>query len=172
MKERMEKKVLVLNFDHSPLGVINVHKAVVLTYLEKATTLAQYDYLKIRTIDRVFVYPAVIRLDEYKRIPHKGVLLNRNNLFKRDKNTCQYCGSIKDLTIDHVLPKSKGGKTNWQNLITACHRCNTMKGDKTPEEAGMKLNTLPFRPNLSYFLSEYAERQAEEWIPFLSLKKV
>jgi len=172
MKECLEKKVLVLNLDHSPIGVVNVYKAFVLTYLDKATALVQYETLQIRTVDRAFDYPAVIRLDDYKNIPHKGVLLNRNNLFKRDNNTCQYCGSYRDLTLDHVIPKSKGGKTNWNNLITACHRCNTIKGNKTPEEAGMVLKTFPFKPSLSYFLAEYAERHAEEWIPFLAIKEV
>ena len=114
MKEISEKKVLVLNLDHSPVGVVNVHKGFVLTY----------------------------------------------------------CGSEKDLTLDHVIPKSKGGKTSWKNLITACHRCNTIKGNKTPEEAGMPLVSFPFKPNLSYFLAEYAERHATEWIPFLAIKEV
>ncbi|WP_339923943.1 HNH endonuclease [uncultured Cyclobacterium sp.] len=168
----MEKKVLVLNLDHSPIGVVNVYKAFVLTYLDKATALVQYDNLQIRTVDKVYDYPAVIRLDDYKNIPYKGVLLNRNNLFKRDDHTCQYCGSSKNLTLDHVIPKSKGGKTSWSNLITACHRCNTIKGNKTPEEAGMALKIYPFKPNLSYFLAEYAERHAEEWIPFLAIKQV
>ncbi|MEX2567161.1 MAG: HNH endonuclease [Cyclobacteriaceae bacterium] len=168
----MQKKVLVLNLDHSPIGIVSVQKALVLTLLEKASPLASFDYLKIRTVDREFLYPAVIRLYEYKNIPYKGVMLNRINIFKRDSHSCQYCGSGKNLTIDHVVPRSKGGKTNWQNLITACHRCNTQKGDKTPEQAGIVLNTLPFKPTLSYFLAEYAERNASEWLPFLELKVV
>jgi 5-methylcytosine-specific restriction endonuclease McrA len=172
MKERMEKKVLVLNLDHTPVGIVNVQKALVLTFLEKATSLVHFDYLEIRTVDRVFPYPAVIRLYEYKNIPYKGVMLNRNNLFKRDKHTCQYCGADKRLTLDHVVPRSKGGKSSWKNLVTACHRCNTLKGDKTPEQAGMMLRTLPFRPTLSYFLAEYAERHAAEWLPFLEVKPV
>jgi 5-methylcytosine-specific restriction endonuclease McrA len=107
---------------------------------------------------------------EYKNVPFRNVLLNRQNIFKRDKGECQYCGSRKNLTIDHVIPKSKGGKTNWMNLITACHRCNVIKGDKTPEQVGLELKTLPFKPNLSYFLLDYAERNALEWLPFLSAK--
>ncbi|WP_163378491.1 HNH endonuclease [Cyclobacterium sp. SYSU L10401] len=168
----MEKKVLVLNLDHSPVGIVNVQKALVLTLLEKAAPLAHFDYLKIRTVDRDFAYPAVIRLFEYKNIPYKGVMLNRNNLYKRDQHACQYCGADKSLTLDHVVPRSKGGKTSWKNLVTACHRCNTLKGDKTPEQAGMKLKVLPFRPTLAYFLAEYAELHAEEWLPFLAAKTV
>jgi 5-methylcytosine-specific restriction endonuclease McrA len=164
----MEKRVLVLNLDHSPVAVVPVQKAIVLCLLEKANVLSTYELLKIRTVDRSFEYPAVIRLTHYKNIPFRGVLLNRNNLFKRDNGECQYCGSRKHLTIDHIIPKSKGGKTNWTNLITACNRCNVNKGDKTPEQAGLTLKSEPFKPSLSYFLAEYAERQAEEWLPFLS----
>jgi 5-methylcytosine-specific restriction endonuclease McrA len=166
----MDKKVLVLNLDHSPVAVVNVQKAMVLTYLNKAQMLERFEKLSIRTVDRTFYYPAVIRLQEYKPVPYQAALLNRHNIFKRDHNECQYCGSKKALTIDHVIPKSKGGKTNWQNLITACHRCNTLKGDRTPEQAGLLLRKAPFRPTFSYFLAEYAVKNAEEWLPFLDVK--
>ncbi len=168
----MEKRVLVLNLDHSPVAVVSAQKAIVLTLLDKANVLSTYDLLEIRTVSRSFEYPAVIRLNHYKNIPFRGVLLNRVNLFRRDKGECQYCGSKRHLTIDHVIPKSKGGKTNWTNLITACNRCNVNKGDKTPEQAGMNLRTLPFKPTLTFFLADYAERQAEEWLPFLSFKVI
>ncbi len=166
----MEKRVLVLNMDHSPVAVVTVQKAFILIILEKVSCLTYYESLTIRTVSKEYQYPAVIRLNEYKNIPFKGVLLNRNNLFRRDRGECQYCGSKKNLTIDHVIPKSKGGKTNWSNLITACNRCNVTKGDKTPEQSGMMLRSKPFKPSLAYFLAEYAERQAEEWMPFLSVK--
>lgn len=166
----MDKRVLVLNLDHSPVAVVSVQKAIVLVLLEKAQVLTTYEFLEIRTVSRRFDYPAVLRLMEYKSIPFHGVLLNRANLFRRDKGECQYCGSRKNLTIDHVVPKSKGGKTNWINLVTACNRCNISKGDKTPEQAGMVLRTNPFKPSLSYFLADYAQRQATEWLPFLQTK--
>jgi 5-methylcytosine-specific restriction endonuclease McrA len=168
----MEKRVLVLNFDHSPISVVSVQKALVLIFLNKVVCLENYQELFIRTVHRHYPYPAVVRLNEYKNVPFRSVLLNRNNIFKRDKGQCQYCGSKKNLTIDHVIPKSKGGKTNWTNLITACHRCNVIKGDKTPEQVGLQLQTSPFKPNLSYFLLDYAERNAMEWLPFLSIKTV
>lgn len=168
----MEKRVLVLNLDHTPVAVVPVQKAIVLVLMEKANCLSTYELLKIRTVSRSFEYPAVIRLVAYKSIPYKGVLLNRNNLFRRDNGECQYCGNKRHLTIDHVIPRSKGGKTNWTNLVTACHRCNVNKGDKSPEQAGLTLRKEPFRPSLSYFLAEYAERQAAEWLPFLASKVV
>lgn len=164
----MEKRVLVLNLDHSPVAVVSPQKAMVLLLLEKANCLSTYGLLEIRTVSRTFEYPAVIRLNHYKSIPFRGVLLNRVNLFRRDGGECQYCGSRRQLTIDHVVPRSKGGKTSWTNLVTACNRCNVNKGDKTPEQAGLTLKNEPFKPSLSYFLSEYAERQAEQWLPFLA----
>lgn len=164
----MNKRVLVLNLDHSPVAVVTAQKAIVLCLMEKANCLSTYPLLEIRTVSRSFDYPAVIRLNEYKNIPYKGVLLNRNNLFRRDNGVCQYCGSSKQLTIDHVIPRSKGGKSNWTNLVTACHRCNVNKGDKSPEQVGFKLKKEPFKPTLSFFLAEYAERKAEEWLPFLT----
>ncbi|MFC3417614.1 HNH endonuclease [Algoriphagus hitonicola] len=166
----MEKRVLVLNMDHSPIGVVSPQKAIVLTLLDKANVLSTYELLEIRTVSRSFEYPAVICLNEYKNVPYKGVLLNRNNLFRRDNGECQYCGSRRHLTIDHVVPRSKGGKTSWTNLVTACNRCNVNKGDKTPEQAGLLLRNHPFRPSLSFFLADYAERHAGEWLPFLQVK--
>ncbi len=166
----MEKRVLVLNLDHSPVAVVTVQKAMVLLLLEKASCLSAYEYLEIRTVRRRFDYPAVICLNHFKNIPYRGVLLNRNNLFRRDKGECQYCGSKKQLTIDHIIPRSKGGKTNWTNLVTACHRCNAVKGDKSPDQAGMHLRSVPFKPSLTYFLAEYAARQASEWLPYLESK--
>lgn len=168
----MDKRVLVLNLDHSPVAVVSPQKAIVLVLLEKANILSTYQLLEIRTVSRSFEYPAVIRLSQYKNVPYRGVLLNRNNLFRRDNGECQYCGSRRHLTIDHIIPRSKGGKTSWTNLVTACNRCNVNKGDKTPEQAGMVLKNEPFKPSLSYFLAEYAERQAEEWLPFLSVSSV
>jgi 5-methylcytosine-specific restriction endonuclease McrA len=164
----MEKRVLVLNLDHYPIAVVPVQKAMVLLLLEKAQLLSAYELLEIRTISRTFAYPAVIRLAHYKHIPYKGVLLNRANLFRRDRGECQYCGSTRQLTIDHVIARSKGGKTSWTNLVTACNRCNVLKGDKTPEQVGMQLRIPPFVPTLSYFLASYAERQAPEWLPYLA----
>ena len=163
----MEKRVLVLNLDHYPVAVVTVQKAMVLLLMEKAQQLSTYELLEIRTVSRSYSYPAVIRLAQYKHIPYKGVLLNRANLFRRDRGQCQYCGSAKQLTIDHVIPRSKGGKTSWTNLVTACNRCNVLKGDKTLEQVGMQLRMDPFVPSLSYFLASYAERQAPEWLSYL-----
>src|SRR5690606_6398766 len=99
--------------------------------LEKAEMLHERPDFKIRTVSSEFDFPSVIRLRKYARIPFKNIVLTRKNIMKRDGNRCQYCGSSSDLTIDHVLPKSRNGKDTWDNLVTACNKCNHKKGNKT-----------------------------------------
>jgi 5-methylcytosine-specific restriction endonuclease McrA len=111
--------------------------------------------------------PAVIKLRNYVNIPYKGVVLTRQNVFKRDGFECQYCGTKKDLTLDHVIPKAKGGKSTWINLITACKKCNTQKGDYSPEEIGFSLRNSPYKPNYILFLRDFSGYAHDEWIPYL-----
>ena len=111
--------------------------------------------------------PSVIKLRNYVNIPFKGVELSRQNVFKRDGYKCQYCGTNDDLTLDHIYPKAKGGKTTWVNLITACKTCNTRKGDFAPEEIGLSIQNAPFRPSYVMFLREFSGYDYEEWIPYL-----
>ncbi len=104
----------------------------------------------IRTVRCEVQVPRVIRLLTYDRIPKDGVKFNRRNILARDHFRCQYCGkqySAHQLTLDHVVPRSRGGQTNWENVVTACVRCNLRKGDRTPTEAGMKLLRPPRRPD-------------------------
>jgi 5-methylcytosine-specific restriction endonuclease McrA len=98
-------------------------------------------------------------------------MLSRQNVFRRDGNKCIYCGSHDDLTLDHVLPKSRGGKTNWDNLVTACRRCNSRKGDLTPEEMGFSLPKKPYKPSFIMFLRDFAGSIEENWLPFLGTKE-
>jgi 5-methylcytosine-specific restriction endonuclease McrA len=109
--------------------------------------------------------PLVIRLRHYINIPHKAVPLTRKNLMHRDKHTCQYCGKGGgDLTIDHIMPKSRGGRDEWENVVVACLRCNVGKGNRTPEEAGLKMRTKPMRPiNFAYFELSKQWDQAKEY---------
>jgi 5-methylcytosine-specific restriction endonuclease McrA len=97
------------------------------------------------------------------------VVLSRQNIFKRDGQKCQYCGSAKSLTLDHVIPKSRGGKSSWQNLVAACNKCNSVKGDKTPEEAGMLLKNRPFKPSYIMFVRNFSGLTSEQWLKYLSL---
>ncbi|MGV3557555.1 HNH endonuclease [Larkinella arboricola] len=167
----MGRKVLILNQDYSALGICSVPKAFLLVYLNKAELVAQSEAFVLRTVDDEYPSPTVIRLHRYIHLPYKGVMLNRQNIFKRDSNRCQYCGKHEDLTLDHVMPKSRGGKTNWDNLITACKRCNSQKGDLTPEEAGMKLYQKPFKPSFLVFLRDFSGSVEETWMPFLAKRE-
>jgi 5-methylcytosine-specific restriction endonuclease McrA len=166
----MGRKVLILNQDYSALTVCTVPKAFVLVYLKKAELVSEARDLQLRSVSHTFPMPSVIRLFRYVHLPYKGVMLTRQNIFKRDGYCCQYCGTVDELTLDHVVPKSRGGKSNWDNLTTACKRCNSRKGDFTPEEARMMLVQRPFKPSFVMFLRDFSGTIAEEWQPFLSKK--
>ncbi|WP_345268156.1 HNH endonuclease [Nibrella viscosa] len=167
----MGRKVLVLNQDYSALSICSVPKAFLLVFLNKAELVAESDSYALRTVDTTYPMPTVIRLHRYVHLPYKGVMLTRQNIFKRDNHRCQYCGTTEDLTLDHVIPKSKGGKTNWDNLLTACKRCNSRKGDFTPEEANMKMRQKPFKPSFIVFLRDFSGSIEESWMPFLSKRE-
>jgi 5-methylcytosine-specific restriction endonuclease McrA len=142
-------QVLVLNATYEPMNVVSVRRAVLLLVKEKAEIVeAAEAYL--RSEREVFPVPLVIRLVYYVRIPRTfSVPLSRRTVLARDHYTCQYCGSQPGrarLTIDHVLPRSRGGQTVWDNVIAACDVCNRRKGNRTPDEAGMPLRSQPGRP--------------------------
>ena len=163
----MNDRVLVLNQDFSPMAVCTVQRAFVLVYMNKAELIKNVGNKSIRTVTSSFPMPAVVKLNRYIHIPYRSVVLSRNNIFKRDNFKCQYCGSKDNLTIDHVVPRSKGGGTNWKNLITACKNCNAKKGDSTPESAGMSLENKPYKPSYILFLRDFSGFTKEEWRPFL-----
>lgn len=140
-------KVLVLNSDYTPINVTTVIRGFVLVDKGKAEILKSSDSPIIAGYQK-FVRPLIIRLLNYVKYRVKNLRINRNRVFKRDNHQCVYCGSKRNLTIDHVLPKSKGGTNTWTNLVTCCSPCNRKKGDKTPEEANMKLITKPYEPTL------------------------
>lgn len=167
----MAKRVLVLNADFTALTICTVPKAFVLVYAKKAELVSENERASLRTVTKSYPMPSVIRLNRYVNIPYKSVVLNRHNIFKRDGGLCAYCGTHKDLTLDHVLPKSRGGKTNWQNLVTACKSCNAKKGNATPEEAAMPLRVLPYKPTFIVFLRDFFSQKEENWIPFLGTSK-
>jgi len=162
-------RALVLNFDFSPVSVCTVERAFLLVYLDKAEQVKTFADQKLRTVSRAYPMPAVVRLSRYVNIPYKSVELNRNNIFKRDGYECQYCGYEKDLTLDHLIPRSKGGQSNWKNLVTACKSCNARKGDDAPEVAGLNLKQRPFKPSYVMFLRDFSGFQIDEWVPYLQV---
>lgn len=163
----MNGHVLVLNQDYQPLSVCGVKKSLMLLCLEKADLLHPLVDRKIRTVNMEYDFPSVIRLRRYARIPFKTIVLTRKNVLKRDGNRCQYCGTHEDLTIDHVIPRSRGGQDTWENLVAACNRCNHKKGNHTPKEAGMPLKREPFRPHHILFLQEFVGTVDDHWRPYL-----
>lgn len=167
MMDTLNGNVLILNQDYQPLSVCNVKRSLLLLFLDKAEMLHDRPERKILTVSNEYNFPSVIRLRRYARIPYKNIVLTRKNIMKRDGNRCQYCGSASDLTIDHVIPKSRNGKDTWENLVTACNKCNHKKGNRTPYEAGMPLKKEPFRPSHIIFLRDYMGRIEEHWKPYL-----
>jgi len=166
----MDQKVLVLNQDYTALALCSIQKAFVLLFLEKAEMVHKSETTNLRTITKIYPAPSIIRLQHYVHIPYKGISLSRHNVMKRDQYQCLYCGSTKNLTLDHLIPKSKGGSTSWTNLATACMRCNTKKGDRTPEEAGLTLKQKPRKPSLTAFLAAHAGSFDQNWHIYLKVK--
>jgi 5-methylcytosine-specific restriction endonuclease McrA len=139
--------VLVLNASYEPLNITTWKRAVIMLLKGKAEGLEHDPSHRIRT-DQFL--PTVIRLRQFVRVPYKPLPLTRRNIFQRDGHSCQYCGSSNDpLSIDHVIPRSRGGADSWDNVTTACLTCNVRKGSRTPREAGMVLSREPRRPHSS-----------------------
>lgn len=166
----MNAPVLVLNHNYEPLNICTARRAIVLILCGKAEVL-EFDHHVIHTSSLDIECPSVIRLDHMIRRPLPQVKLSRREIFRRDHYTCQYCNSFSpDLTIDHVLPRHRGGAHSWENLVSACRLCNHRKGGRTPEEARMHLLQQPRRPYASpyYTIERRLESLGrEEWRKFL-----
>jgi len=162
----MVGNVLVLNATYEPLNVVSVKRAVVLLLKEKAQ-IVEATEAWVRAQNWAIPQPLVIRLVYYVRIPHRLSLpLGRRTVLARDGYTCQYCGARPDkseLTLDHVVPRSRGGRSSWENVVTACTRGNQRKGRHTPEEAGMPLRVPPRRPRYIALTVLADARQHEVW---------
>mgnify|MGYP001627150511 CR=1 FL=1 len=161
-------KVLVLNQSYEPISVCSAKKALLLMFLAKAELIEQRPEASVRTPRQHYPFPSVIRLCAYLRIPYKKIELSRKNILRRDNHRCQYCGTTSPpLTVDHVIPRSRGGADQWENLVCACVHCNNKKGSRTPEEANMRLATVPRRPHHVQFLKQFVGRVDETWRPYL-----
>lgn len=146
----MNMRVTILSKDYEPLTYCNIERAITLLYLNKAEAIKNTDKV-IHSIYLSFKIPAIIRLLYKTNKRHMPVLrYSRKNVYIRDNHTCQYCGSKKDLSLDHVFPLSKGGESTWENTVTACLKCNRKKGSKTPEEAGLTLLKKPVKPDFLF----------------------
>lgn len=136
--------------------------------LGKAELVANNNHKSVRAVTVSYPWPSVIRLNDYIKLPFQKIILTRRNILKRDGHKCAYCGrGDLPLTIDHVIPKSKGGDESWENLVAACLPCNNKKGDRTPEEANMKIRIKPYTPNHIMFIRNYVGKVEDTWKPFL-----
>ena len=140
---RSKSKVLVLNASYEPLNICSWKRAIILIFKGKAEQVEHNG----KVIHPRFQIPTVIRLRNYIRIPYKEIPLTRRNLMYRDQYKCQYCATkTASLTVDHVIPRSRGGTDAWENVVACCQRCNVKKGDRTPKEANMHLLKAPRMP--------------------------
>jgi 5-methylcytosine-specific restriction endonuclease McrA len=141
-------RALLLDRSYRPVRAVGWRRAVVLGLSGRVDVLELYAR-EIRTPSRTVPLPAVVRVPSWSHKAPQGVALTRRNVLLRDGHTCHYCGATgsgRELTLDHVVPRSRGGRTAWENVVTACGPCNRDKGDRTPDEAGMRLLATPGRP--------------------------
>ena len=192
----LSSSVLVLNRFYMAVHVVNVRRALGLLFRELAEVIhleegqyANYNFESwreistlrssfkqqhedwIRSINFELQAPRVIRLLSYDRVPRQTLRFNRRNLFARDGNRCQYCGHsfpTSELSLDHIVPRSRGGDTSWENVVCACVACNVRKGGRTPQEAHMKLIRHPVKPKRSPLLSVKLDNpKYESWKTFV-----
>ena len=188
MSYGLKAPVLVLNRHFQPVRVTNARRAFVMLYVGTARALdARYephdfeawasmrphgDDEAIGTAAGPIRVPRILLLTTYSRVPQATVRLSRRNVFLRDGFCCQYClrkASVRELNLDHVVPRSRGGRSTWDNLVTSCRDCNLRKGGATPEECGMRLPKHPVRPTWSAAVQlAAAPRRFAEWEPFLA----
>lgn len=167
----LQSPVLVLNATYEPVNVCGARRAIVL--ILKGAALAEEESAReIRAASLAMRIPSVIRLLEYHRIPYQTRVLSRKNILIRDRHTCQFCGealAASDLTLDHVIPRSQGGKSAWENLVACCYPCNNSKGDRTPEQAGIKLlrQPRPFNLHTSRHLMRLMAHTDARWRKYL-----
>jgi len=155
------------------MQLISWQRALCLVLSEKAEVVANYDTV-VRSVTRSVRLPSVVRLIRYVRVVSRlgFVRCTRKNVLLRDGYQCQYCG-VKcrpgAISIDHVMPRSRGGKTVWHNIVAACHACNRKKGSKTPEEAGMLLLRPARRPHWRELIDDLSRTAVGDWLPYLDL---
>lgn len=183
----LDAPVLVLNRHFSPVRITTARHAFLLLYVGRARALdrrfephpwegwasapVEPEDETVGTTRGKIRVPRVLLLSGYARVPQAPLRLSRRNIFVRDTFTCQYCGArpgARELNLDHVVPRSRGGRSSWENLVTSCRQCNLGKGDATPDEAGMPLRSTPKRPSWTMALMMAApSSRYPEWEPFL-----
>lgn len=167
----MRMRTLVLNAGYEPLAVVSFKRALMLVLNKKATVLAATSDQLVRSATDEFALPSVILLQRYVRIPSSRMIpVTRRGVLRRDGHRCAYCGRSAN-TIDHVQPRSRGGRDTWENLVAACLKCNNKKSDKTLDELGWQLSFVPRMPQGVSWSVRGAERLEPEWGEFLALDR-
>ena len=192
----LDNSVLVLNRFYMAVRVVDVRRAMILLYRGCAEVItiesdsyANYEFESwcelstlqsvdrqpedefLRTPNMELLVPRIVRLTLYDKVPKSTVRFNRKNLFARDNHLCQYCGQkrpLGQLSIDHILPRSQGGKTTWENVVCSCLNCNSRKGGRTPSQANMHLLSKPIRPHANPAVAAtLQDPRYESWKTFL-----
>lgn len=162
-------RTLVLNAGYEPLAVVSFKRALVLVLSDKATVIEHVEGDPVWGNSGSYDRPAVIILSRYVRVPGaRRVPVTRRGVLRRDAHRCAYCGKAAS-TIDHVLPRSRGGKDTWENLVACCLRCNNVKGDRTPQEMAWELRLVPQAPRGTQWTVRGTERADPRWEPYLAL---
>lgn len=184
----LRSPVLVLNRNYAPVRITDAKQGFSMLYLGRARALdahyEPYDFEawrrrvprdgdeEIGTPGGAICVPRVLLLLDYSRVPRAPLRLSRRHVYMRDDYACQYCDTrpgVKELNLDHVVPRSRGGRSTWENLVTSCRTCNLRKGWSTPDECGMRLVKAPVRPSWSMALQLASQRRRFiEWEPFLA----
>ena len=161
-------RTLVLNAGYEPLAVVSFKRALVLVMNDKATVIEHVEDEPVWGVADRYERPAVIVLTRYVRVPGaRRVPVTRRGVLRRDAHRCAYCGAAA-ATIDHVLPRSRGGKDTWENLVACCLRCNNLKGDRTPHEMSWELRSTPGAPRGAHWTVRGTERADPRWEPYLA----
>ena len=164
-------RVLVLNATYEPINVCTLRRAAVLLLKEKAELLEQRDGAALHSERMTMERPDVIRLVSYVRVPREAHRrkITRRAVLARDAWTCQYCGSERPgLTVDHVIPRSRGGESVWENIVASCAPCNRRKGNRLPREIQMHPRTIPRAPGPTVFIRVAAPRPPAIWERYLN----
>jgi 5-methylcytosine-specific restriction endonuclease McrA len=169
--ERLQKPVLVLNASYEPINICAARRALILV-LKGVASAEETSLNSVHSARNTMHLPSVIRLLEYRRIPRQTRALSRKNILMRDRYTCQYCHKTlpsAELTLDHVIPRSRAGESNWENLVACCNPCNNRKGNRTPDEAGFKLlrQPRPFSLHTSRHLMRMLGKGEAQWRKYL-----
>lgn len=167
MSEILYKKVLLLNASYEPVGIISGKKAILMLLTDKVDYINKSKFY-INSEKLNIALPIIVRLKSYIYLKRRRISLTRKNIFKRDDHKCQYCGvNASSLTIDHVVPKNKGGKDTWENLVSACVKCNLLKADYNLKDINMNLINKPKRPHFLIYMQGYVNNEYSSWKPYL-----